>query len=578
MALLRRPRAVVTGAGPPAEAAVRSLEGAGLRVRRVADGALSAADLRRARVCVLADAAPAIEERLDGLSAALRGRGPRDPPLRVVILAQREYAPAPPPSPPSVRVTTVDPAREAARRLLARHPLHAGMDPGFGQRPHLLIAGDAPPAQALAVQALRLAHYGGEGPALPLASRAPQAARSALLARHPEAEQIGRLRFEPIADPVLAGEPPVSAVFVCLDPPEEGLACARRLARTTAEAGAGGASIHLETGGVNPRGGIAEWDGRILPFHWLEAGLRAATLLGTGEDGLAQVIHEHYRDSIAAQGRDPAAEPAGRVWADLDEAYRDASREQADHAWAKLALVDCRAVPEERVEVFTFTPLEVERLAEIEHRRWAADRWLAGWTYAPLRDNARRHHPQLIPYADLSGPMKDLDRYAVRLVPTLLARSGLGIQRLLLAAVAPAGNVPAGRALRLRADEALERLVHRHPGRSLVLAATLEDAATRLVVRRGVTAFDAGFFLLCPRPLSDLLAAQPNDAARRDLLALVVLAERRVPLAGPLELEHWVADRAQVQILLGPQSDDHPPGRWLRLQPGGTDWGFDYAE
>ena len=78
-------------------------------------------------------------------------------------------------------------------------------------------------------------------------------------------------------------------------------------------------------------------------------------------------------------------------------------------------MTDCQAVPESQVESFAFAPVEVERLAVIEHGRWAADRWLDGWSYAPTRDNARKHHPQLIPYQQLSGPMKDLDRFAVRL-------------------------------------------------------------------------------------------------------------------------------------------------------------------
>jgi hypothetical protein len=481
------------------------------------------------------------------------------------------------PDVPTLRITRFDPAREAARLLLAHWPLHGGMDPGFGQRVHLLVAGTAPPAQALTLQALRLAHYGGSGPVLTLASADPEAHRAAFLADYPQVGQWCRVRFEPLEAVGLGGEPPVTAAFVCVDPPEDGLRLARSLAERTAEAGAGGAPIHLETGGASPRGGIDDWDGRILPFFYLDEACRVEVLLDGRGDELARVIHEHYRDSIAAQGRDPAAEPAGRPWEDLEASYRDASRQQADHLWAKLALVDCRAVPEEQVEVFAFTPLEVERLAVIEHQRWAADRWLAGWTYAPVRDNARRHHPQLVPYEDLSEPMKDLDRYAVRLVPTLLARSGRGVLRLLLVGV-PASGCPADRRLRRLADRVLERLTLRYPDRSLVLASTLEDAAARLIARRAQEDYGAGLYLLCPRSLAATLAAQPDAAARRDLLDLVARAERRIPLAGEGELARWLGERAEIAILAGDRFVGEAPQRRVHLDPAEREprWGFEY--
>lgn len=573
--MLRRPLAIVAGPGAAADAAAQGLVEAGFRVRRLADAQPAVPLAAKAEVCVLASAPESLPDLLQRLASPRRPRRP----LRVILLDALDGSESWPTLPdlPTLRVTRFDPAREAARQLLARWPLHGGMDPGFGQRVHLLIAGAAPPARAIAVQALRLAHYGGSAPVLTLASADPEAHGAAFLADYPQVGQWCRLRFEPIEAVRLGGEPPVTAAFVCVDPPEEGLRLARSLAERTAEAGAGGAPIYLEIGGEHARGGIDDWDGRILPFAYLQEACRAEVLLDGRGDELARVIHDHYRDSIAAQGRDPAAEPAGRPWEELGGSYRDASRQQADHLWAKLALVDCRAVPEERVEVFAFTPLEVERLAVIEHQRWAADRWLAGWTYAPVRDNARRHHPQLIPYEALTEPMKDLDRYAVRLVPTLLARSGRGVLRLSLVGV-PASGCPADRRLRRLAERTLERLVLRYPDRSLVLASTLEDAASRLIARLALDRYEAGLFLLCPRPLAETLDAQPDAAARRDLLELVARAERRVPLAGEGELARWLSERAEIAILAGEQTAGEAPRRRVRLDPARREpeWGFEY--
>ena len=44
----------------------------------------------------------------------------------------------------------------------------------------------------------------------------------------------------------------------------------------------------------------------------------------------------------------------------------------------------------------------VETLARMEHDRWLAERRLAGWTQGESRDDARRIHPDLAPYDQLS--------------------------------------------------------------------------------------------------------------------------------------------------------------------------------
>jgi ryanodine receptor 2 len=58
------------------------------------------------------------------------------------------------------------------------------------------------------------------------------------------------------------------------------------------------------------------------------------------------------------------------------------------------------------------TPL-LERLAENAHDAWARQRMSEGWRYGPARDDARREHPGLVPYAELSEAEKEYDRIAV---------------------------------------------------------------------------------------------------------------------------------------------------------------------
>ncbi len=479
-----------------------------------------------------------------------------------------------------LRLETFAVENRAVRALLTRWPLHAGMDPPFGQGPHLLIAGFAAPAGAFLIQALRLIQYGDRRPMVTVLCEEGDQAAARFQTAYPQAGQVAEIRFAPLASPPLSGAPAVTLALVCLhDPGEHGLAVANTLAESIAREQRASPPILLEVGDHAPMGDITAWDGQIIPISHLREACRAGVLLDGIGDEVAESIHEHYCDSIAAQGRDPANEPAGQPWSRLAASYRQANRHQADHLWAKLALTDCRAVAEEMVESFAFTPLEVERLALIEHQRWAADRYLDGWTHAPVRDNARKHHPQLIPYPELSESMKDLDRFAVRGVPALLARSRLGVVRMLIVGLPePGPRLVAGPRLRTLTNRILRRLVTRYPDRALILAATLLDPMVRQVVRQALDQAGAGLFWLLPRPLDEMLATQPDTSARQDLLALAARAERRVTLDGETELARWFATRTEIAIALGDAEPIAGPAKRVVLTKGwnGLDWNFEY--
>ena len=52
---------------------------------------------------------------------------------------------------------------------------------------------------------------------------------------------------------------------------------------------------------------------------------------------------------------------------------------------------------------------KLELLAEVEHDRWSTERLLDGWIYRSERNNAKRHHPDIQPFANLSKDIKDID-------------------------------------------------------------------------------------------------------------------------------------------------------------------------
>lgn len=51
-----------------------------------------------------------------------------------------------------------------------------------------------------------------------------------------------------------------------------------------------------------------------------------------------------------------------------------------------------------------------EKLAENTHDIWARGRLKEGWSYGEERDDSKKTHPCLVPYADLPESEKEYDR------------------------------------------------------------------------------------------------------------------------------------------------------------------------
>jgi hypothetical protein len=63
-----------------------------------------------------------------------------------------------------------------------------------------------------------------------------------------------------------------------------------------------------------------------------------------------------------------------------------------------------------------------EMLAKNAHENWARQRMSDGWRYGPRRDDAKKEHPSLVPYEDLSEEEKEYDRRtAMETVKTILS-------------------------------------------------------------------------------------------------------------------------------------------------------------
>ena len=141
-------------------------------------------------------------------------------------------------------------------------------------------------------------------------------------------------------------------------------------------------------------------------------------------DTLARTLHNAYLRSQTAQGVDAAANASVVNWSELPTMKKKANQHAAAHMDVKLRIADCVALSTEAALPAVPFPADadmLEALAQLEHRRWMADKHLAGYSYGPERDEDRMLHPDLVPWESLSESDKEKDRENIRQIPKLLA-------------------------------------------------------------------------------------------------------------------------------------------------------------
>jgi hypothetical protein len=96
-----------------------------------------------------------------------------------------------------------------------------------------------------------------------------------------------------------------------------------------------------------------------------------------------------------------------------------------------LGLVLCQDAPEgaPAIVVDKADP-RVEKLAKEEHQRWLDFKIKTDWKYGKPRDDARKLHPSVLPWEELSEGEREKDRIMVREMPDIVAAAGLSLARL----------------------------------------------------------------------------------------------------------------------------------------------------
>lgn len=325
---------------------------------------------------------------------------------------------------PGYRLDFFNTYESAAKRLLDRTLTHDG------GTVRVAIVGFSSLGRALLIEAARrwyvLPGWNDGKLEVTVVDPAADAALEALSHRYPLL--LNDLSVDAIAGPAtgtLLGE--VNAVFVCIDDDSKALEAAYRVQRSLADPAT---PVLIELTRSPALADLFHRSGRrggMVGFDLFADTLGPELIAGGTYETIAQAIHQEYVVEQRQQGA--SDNPALVPWAELPESLKESNRDQASHIGTKLNAIGCDLAPlGDWDHDFAFTEDEIELLAEMEHERWVKQRVADDWAPGP-KDVAAKTSPYLVPWSDLSEEIRELDRRAVRGIPSFLARAGYRVVR-----------------------------------------------------------------------------------------------------------------------------------------------------
>ena len=151
-------------------------------------------------------------------------------------------------------------------------------------------------------------------------------------------------------------------------------------------------------------------------------------------DKMAKALHNGYRQWMEQENQAKHDDPNMLDWEQLDDDLLDSNRQAADHIPVKLRAISCHAAKDNDddtgILVHEIKPgEELELLARMEHQRWMAERFMAGWALGK-KDYDNRISPNLIPWDQLPENVQTYDRTLVSILPSVLEQVGQKIRRI----------------------------------------------------------------------------------------------------------------------------------------------------
>ncbi|MGZ3274702.1 MAG: RyR domain-containing protein [Caulobacteraceae bacterium] len=381
------------------------------------------------------------DDDADGIVLARRVRAAAPDARITLLLRDASLAEAAAAMINEARTRVISPSVLAARALHLEHPpFLIAKDLGH-RRIHALIVGFGQAGQAVARDIIvncRTADL--DLPNITVIDPAAAALEGVMRARAPELDACARFTFiqgavgtDGVAPAVnvllreIDDGGPITAAYVCRRQDTEGLGAAAVLQTVFRSTAHPNPRLFLrlrdlqslaDAGGQDRRGLNA-----LTPFGDSASIIRASEFLSDEPDQAARAFSAAYRQLLPPQVREDPEVRSARPWDELDETFRQATRDAVAHIPAKMqsAGIDpalwlgLNGTPElPRTVRLAASDEDQERLARLEHERWNAQRRMEGWqlTRGP-KDEARALHPNLRPYEDLSETVKAYDRALV---------------------------------------------------------------------------------------------------------------------------------------------------------------------
>ncbi len=331
---------------------------------------------------------------------------------------------------------------DEARRVLLALPLDG---PGIGFHSpvsvHVVILGFGRMGRSLALRAAKMGHFANRKPLrLSVIDRHAAQQEQGFLFHYPAlaTENICRLDFHPaeaqsdisrrLVEDWAAAPDTLLHIFVCLDSNAEALEVGLRL--RDALVARPDANLFVRIKSSESLADILELKPtlgpRITAFGMVEDACCHHAFRREHNEALARAIHAEFVASrLADSARTAQNDPALRSWEELREELREANRQQADHMCIKLRTFRCELVElaDPRPGITQFDPEELEVMAELEHARWNAERWLNGWRYGRPSDKHKRISEYLVRWDELTDTIKKYDRDTITKIPALVARA-----------------------------------------------------------------------------------------------------------------------------------------------------------
>jgi hypothetical protein len=169
---------------------------------------------------------------------------------------------------------------------------------------------------------------------------------------------------------------------------------------------------------------------QITPFGMIEDVCNRKSLEDSELDRLAEKIQQVYFEKEKETNKNYLDNPAAVPWNQLPEEFKDSNRHAADHIDVKLRAIGCQWVRvntkrDDAVVLTELLPSDLEILAPMEHSRYCAERFLAGWRHAPApKDLVNKTNPTLVPWEKVPIAERKKDYNQIRAIPKIFENMG----------------------------------------------------------------------------------------------------------------------------------------------------------